>query len=318
MKAAEKHEIRRQTACPACESSSCAPTSISGQSFSICPTCGCVFANPIPQEDSDSAGFYLRDNPSISDAMAEVEKCKVRIGEIERFKRRGTLMDIGAGLGYMVKAAEDKGWQAVGCDLSPSCCEFGVRTLGVRLFDCDYDKLPGESGLGTVDVITANYVLEHLPSPSEFVRFARQTLRTGGLAVIEIPNLLSFESLYLGESWHGLALPHHVTFFTPESLSRLFSPGFRIILVEYSIADYFHQNVAPYLHRLAIDERLIDRLARQFSGTAMVAYIEKTGEEQLASPRGGMTETVKKTLPYRAARRLWRVLRSRTGTGLSP
>ncbi len=293
--------------CPACQGSSLAPTSLCEQPFSICKGCGCVFANPLPEGVFDSAGFYLQEQPSLDVAMTEVEACQLRIREIERFKARGTLLDVGCGLGYLVKAAEMTGWRAAGCDLSAACCEFGRETLRVRLFNCGYQELPGMSGIHTADVITANHVLEHLGEPSEFVRFADNILIPGGVAVVEIPNLFSFESLYRGESWHGLALPHHVTFFTTESLSCLFQPAFRVRLVEYSVAEYFHENVGSYLRRLTLDAGAIDRFARQFSGTAMVAYIEKVGTES----REDRFAPVRRPLPYRAVRKLWRTLSRR-------
>jgi len=298
---------RLREACPACESRSLSGTELCDQTFSVCETCGCVFANPLPEEiwDSDSSGFYLRDEPTLETAMGEVEKWRVRIREIERFISQGSLLDVGCGLGYVVKAAEKEGWQAAGCDLSEACCEFGRRVLGVQLFSGGYEELPALSGIRTPDVITLNHVLEHLATPSEFVRFAEATLAPGGLAVVEIPNLFSFESLFNAESWYGLAIPHHVSFFTPESLNRLFGPNFRVKLLEYSVAQFFHDNVAGYLHRLTRDQGLIDRYARQFSGTAMVAYIEK----QSGLPLEATPDRNSHSLVRRAVGRIGRVLR---------
>ena len=179
------------------------------------------------------------------------------------------------------------------------------------IYPTSFAGLPDASGVQQVDVVTAFHVLEHLPVPQEFARFSSQVLRPGGLLAVEIPNLFSFESLYFRDSWHGLALPAHLGFYTPKSLETLFQPSFRIVLLEYSIAAYFHENIADYAAHLAVDRQLIDGCARQFSGTAMVAYLERVDPEQ--PPRAGqaVADAIRRTLPYRAARKVWRKLKRR-------
>ncbi len=294
---------QRET-CLACDGRELVATQLLGQRFSICRTCQCVFANPVPEDPSDAADVYLPAGFSLETAAREVEANKGRVRLIERFKRPGALLDVGSGPGYFVKAAQELGWRAAGCDLSTKCCEFGRTELGTAVYPCEFRALPEVSGVRSPDVITAFHVLEHLPSPREFVRFAADVLPWGGLAVVEIPNLFSFESLYQQESWHGLALPAHVAFYTPESLALLFGPRFRIVAVEYSVAECFNERVLPYLGRLAVDGALIDRCARQFSGTATVAYIEK--RPPFWRPSLG------RNLPYRAARKVVRLLRRRS------
>jgi SAM-dependent methyltransferase len=295
-------------ACPACSQSILHPTAIRGQPFSICAGCEFVFANPVPHDTSDSATVYLTSDIDSSTAVEEVEKQKARLRQLERFRSPpGALLDIGSGPGYLVKAAQEMGWRAAGCELSEACCKFGRDVLGVPLFATSFDDLPQASGIHQADVITAYHVVEHLPVPKEFVSFAARTLAPGGLVLVEIPNLFSFESLQLGEAWHGLALPAHVGFHTPKSLTALFEPEFRITLIEYSIAPYYYEKIAPYLERMAISSELIDRSARQFSGTALVAYIERADAGNESS--SAAAEPKADALPRRAVRKLWRTLR---------
>jgi SAM-dependent methyltransferase len=223
---------------------------------------------------------------------------------LERFRRPGTLLDLGCGPGYLVKAAEAMGWRAAGCDISEGCCEFGRRMLGVQLFAGSFEDLPERSGIYHPDAITAFHVLEHLHEPDELLQFAAHALLPGGILVIEVPNLFSFESLCAGDSWHGLALPAHVAFYTPESLKLLFEPSFRVAKLEYSIAPYFYERIESYAKQIAVSPEIIDRCARQFSGTAMVAYLER----QPGTRRSDEGEEEIPSLVRRGARRITRLL----------
>jgi SAM-dependent methyltransferase len=257
----------------------------------------------VPPDPTDAADAYLVSEITPEQAEVEVSRQKARIEMLQRTMQPGTLLDIGCGPGYLVKAAQTMGWRAAGCDISEGCCEFGREVLGVPLFAGTFQDLPSRSGIDHPDVITAFHVLEHLHEPLDFVKFADRTLKPGGLLVIEIPNLFSFESLLAGESWHGLALPAHVGFYTPESLRHLVEPMFRIDLIEYSIAPYFYENIEPYLKRVAVNADLIDRCARQFSGTAMVAYLVKQ------APSPSEAQVKRPSLLRRAARRAARLVR---------
>jgi len=80
---------------------------------------------------------------------------------------------------------------------------------------------------GTFDVVLCNHVIEHVPGPAAAVAEIARVLRSGGLAIIGVPNegclLARLRNHVFQRSI--LKATDHVNFFTGDSLSRLLSRG---------------------------------------------------------------------------------------------
>lgn len=100
-----------------------------------------------------------------------------KMREIAGPARGRTLLDVGAGDGTLAAAWAEAGWQVVAAEPEPSMRE--VARAGhpeLRIVD---DALPQlSSGDRAFDVVTANFVLNHVPDPraaaAELRRVARQ------------------------------------------------------------------------------------------------------------------------------------------------
>jgi SAM-dependent methyltransferase len=107
-----------------------------------------------------------------------------------------------------------------------------ARGLGVQVVE-GFFNAESASGLGRFDVVHLNNVLEHVPNPLELIALARDLLGAGGLICVNVPNDFSgFQHaaqrhLNLSEWW--VAPPHHLNYFTFDSLSGLLTRlGFSI------------------------------------------------------------------------------------------
>ncbi len=138
---------------------------------------------------------------------------------LERYRQApGELLDVGCGTGGLIRAAQKSGWHATGVDISEANCaqarKYGLTADPVTIFQVSHQN-------GSLDVITANHVLEHVDQPVEFVRKAFQLLKNGGLLVIGVPNFGSFMSRIYRDRWVSLHPEDHIWQFSPRTLQFL-------------------------------------------------------------------------------------------------
>ena len=87
------------------------------------------------------------------------------------------------------------------------------------LYTCAPDKVPG-----TFNLITMIHVLEHIPTPGDFLAGLWDKLEHGGLLVVEIPNYL--------QNPFDLLIADHCTHFTVATATELIqSAGYEVISV---------------------------------------------------------------------------------------
>ena len=124
---------------------------------------------------------------------------------MKKFKKNGTLLDVGCGRGYFLHACRN-GFTPVGFDISMANRDFISCQLNIEFID-DPTKLKQRR----FDVITFWHSLEHFPD----------LLDNRGILVIDVPNHDSIDAFMEREHWPGWDLPFHCYHFTPASLELL-------------------------------------------------------------------------------------------------
>jgi SAM-dependent methyltransferase len=132
-----------------------------------------------------------------------------------------TLLDVGAGPGYLCAVATELGFKARGVEPSDV-----ARQAGEQQFSVSYTQLEDVDD-ESLDVITCHHVLEHVEWPIEFLRTLRAKLKPHGLLVLHVPNQQPL-SFWLREQASGgradtccaLYYPIHINGFTSHSLAR--------------------------------------------------------------------------------------------------
>lgn len=201
-----------------------------------CGECGLVFANPMPVPlDGVGQHYALDPNEYFKQHNSELklDGSLERVRHAERLtKKRGRLLDTGAGRGEMLSAARELGWQVVGIEPSQSFADYAEKHSGAEvrrepIENCDFDS-------ESFDAVILGGVLEHLYNPDETIREIARVLRPGGALFVDVPNEVGLYfrvgNLYQklrGRDWvvniAPTFEPFHVFGFSPRSLRELLS-----------------------------------------------------------------------------------------------
>jgi len=131
---------------------------------------------------------------------------------------RPRMLDVGCSTGFVVEAARDRGWDAVGLDLNPSAIEYGKsRGLDVRnvaLEDAGFEP-------DSFDAVCLFDVLEHLIDPARTLRACVRLLRREGILFLYVPNYDSASRLLMGTAAHFIWPTHHLNYYTPATIRDL-------------------------------------------------------------------------------------------------
>ncbi len=144
-------------------------------------------------------------------------------------KPNKTMLDIGSFLGLFLEVGQKREWKTVGIEPSTPAREFAQKK-GIPTLEGLFENYTPET-IGTFDAI--NLALEHIHDPKTFIERAYTFLNPGGILCIEVPNdfnplqKAAQDILNLHPYW--VAPPHHINYFSKESLSSLVeSCGFKV------------------------------------------------------------------------------------------
>lgn len=137
---------------------------------------------------------------------------------LSEYGLKGKLLDVGAGRGYFVKAAQEY-FEARGIDYSPNAREYG-QALSVELDTGDFLRSSYERE--SFDVLTFWDVMASMVNVPEAIDRAAQLLRPGGYAIFTIPMGDSLACRLSGKRWPLWIPPVNLHYFSKQSLQYLF------------------------------------------------------------------------------------------------
>jgi SAM-dependent methyltransferase len=142
---------------------------------------------------------------------------------------------VGAGRGRFVAAARRAGYEATGIEPSPRGVEAARSVYGVELQQAGVE----DARVGSVDVVTAWHVLEHLDDPGAALDAIAPSLKPGGALVVGVPNLASLQARLAGRRWFHLDLDRHRVHFTPAGLDALLRRhGFEPVRTKHVLVEH--------------------------------------------------------------------------------
>ncbi|VAW17667.1 SAM-dependent methyltransferase [hydrothermal vent metagenome] len=128
-----------------------------------------------------------------------------------------TLLDVGAGTGDFLLAAEKRGWAVEGVEPSYDA-RMKAREKKVELMP-SLESLPRKK----YDVITLWHVLEHLPDLEDQILKLVWHLEEEGALIIAVPNFKSYDANHYKSFWAAYDVPRHLWHFSRTAINTLFS-----------------------------------------------------------------------------------------------
>ena len=214
--------------CPTCGSADATPELNKDHMRIVrCAACDLVYVSPVFDESHYKTVYrsteyqdIVRDLGIRSHAYRVERFGRERVDIMARHLRaaRPRMLDVGCSTGFVVEAARDRGWDAVGLDLNPSAVEFGC-SRGLDLRDVALEEAQLEPA--SFDAVCLFDVLEHLLEPVRTVQACTELLRPGGILFMYVPNYDSASRLLMGRDAHFIWPTHHLNYYTPITIADL-------------------------------------------------------------------------------------------------
>ena len=152
------------------------------------------------------------------------------LDRFEPFRKTGNILDIGAGYGFFLEIARQRGWNVYGTELTDEavnhCTEKGLSMFKGELQNIDFQDLK-------FDVIVSIEVIEHIYNPVDYMTKMNEILRSGGQVYITTPNFNSYLRYRLKENYNVIEYPNHLGYFTKNTLNKLFTEnGFKTTKIQ--------------------------------------------------------------------------------------
>ncbi|MDO8427376.1 MAG: class I SAM-dependent methyltransferase [Deltaproteobacteria bacterium] len=209
-----------------------------------CEACGFIHIDPVPSKDDLDKVYreeYYRDEkPLFIQRVIEdlewwesVYDDRLSLLESKLPDERRTMLDIGCGPGYFLKRASVRGWRCLGVEPSMQAATH-ARSIGVDVVNAFFDSTFPERAGRKFDAVHLSEVLEHVPDPASILKASARLLNSDGVVCCVVPNDYSPVQKVLKERLnfraYWLAPPHHINYFTFDSLSGLLKRcGFKVI-----------------------------------------------------------------------------------------
>ncbi len=243
-----------------------------------CPSCDLVYQNPrpSPQELWEAYQTYLPEGEDEIEAWGRMMESVFRKGAdlIERSIPQGRILDVGAGYGFFLALMKARGWEVTGVEVSSTGVRYGRDRWGLPLLPQPWETISFKEG--EFDVVTAFYVLEHLPAPLAFLKEVHRILRPGGMILVRYPHTTPIKAVLslLMIRNHLYHLPFHLVDFAPGTMRRaLKEAGFEGIenfvggftappALGSRLATYLFGTMAEILHRLSWGKILLPGVSK--------------------------------------------------------
>src|SRR3954447_24429303 len=179
-----------------------------------CRKCGLMYSNPrIRPADQELVKDYdpnLTGDPEAYDpGRFDKERVQVRDYADTReylkklYPHRGKLIELGCGVGFLLKAFADDGWDVTGIEPDRGFCDYIEKKQGLKALPTilETSGIPDNS----VDVVVFLHVIEHVPDPLATLQTIFRVLKPGGHLVLETPRYDSLMFKLFGKRERSLS-----------------------------------------------------------------------------------------------------------------
>jgi len=185
-----------------------------------CGSCNFVFSEKIPTKQ-ELIDYYSNNYERTSYlSPITIKRYNELLDRFEIHRKTGKLLDVGAGYGFFLEIARQRGWEVYGTELTDEAVNH-CREKGLSMYKGEFQNLDVEAE--SFDVIVSIEVLEHINNPIQYIEKAHQVLRKGGVFYLTTPNFNSFLRYRLKEQYNVIEYPNHLCYYTTKTLNKLFT-----------------------------------------------------------------------------------------------
>jgi len=208
-----------------------------------CTQCDLVYLNPRPPVSEigkyyESENYFGRDivhEQKLDDAQTREEIFSPAYDVIFKKKRKGKILDIGAGTGLFLSKFKEKGWDVDGIEITSDAVKYAKKFYNVKLRQGDFFDFPLPSE--AYDVVTLNGALEHMHHPLETLKKSHEYLKKGGLILFSVPNVEGLGRHLFKKHWFPWQPPRHLYHFSPKTARMMLEKaGFESIAITHTYA----------------------------------------------------------------------------------
>jgi cyclopropane fatty-acyl-phospholipid synthase-like methyltransferase len=205
-----------------------------------CQSCQLLQVDRVPLP-AELARYYSGDSFEVernSYLAATARRGPRELEWIESFVPGGRMLEVGCSWGKFLDVARGRGWEVSGVELSQPSSEWARTELNLPVFTGKLEDSP-YAGSRALDVVAAWHVIEHVPSPMDFLHACHSCLRPGGYLVLKTPNAACFLARVNGQAWSWAEDVSHLCLFAPQSLGyALEKSGFQVKQIFTSRGDF--------------------------------------------------------------------------------
>jgi len=198
-----------------------------------CINCGLVYLSPRPHPEQmmqvyDSHDYYFSDGKQTDMFYGYPDYTKLQkhlyfvADELMRPVRnivRGRLLDVGCGMGFMLKRFQELGWESYGFDVSSYATEYAQSELGLNAYTGTIDKIDFPES--SFDLVTVVLTIEHMPDPKGALKTLHKLMKKDATLVIATHDIGGLWPKISKSKWQHLFVPEHLFFFSHVTLKRL-------------------------------------------------------------------------------------------------
>lgn len=137
---------------------------------------------------------------------------------LNRWCRPGTVLDVGAAAGFILRGFIADGWTGQGVEPNASMVQYARSRLGLEMAQGTLEDLPS---CGPFDLVSMIQVLPHFIDPVHALETAARLTRAGGFWLFETWDRDSWTARFLGPQWHEYSPPSVLHWFSRQGLNEL-------------------------------------------------------------------------------------------------
>jgi 2-polyprenyl-3-methyl-5-hydroxy-6-metoxy-1,4-benzoquinol methylase len=252
-----------------------------------CAGCKLVFLDPLPR---DMAAFYEGGYQTIPENLSQLrvisKKERYRMNSILKHKQVGRLLEIGPWMGIFSCNAKDAGFDVTTIEMDQNCVDFLRKVVGVKAIQSNEPVEALDAMDEKFDVIVLWHCLEHLPQPWLVLQKAAEKLAPGGILLIAIPNIDSYDFSVLRAKWQHLDAPRHLYFFPIQWLERIRST-IGLETLELTTSDHLSKIISRNAWHAQAASRIPIKYVRGIVGLLLYKFAQRRSKGKYSG--GGLT-----------------------------